>query len=160
MKRLILMRHAEAGWHINMDDHERPLSASGIRDAKKIGSWLKEKEYIPDEVISSTSVRTRETLSYLFLECPQIFEKSLYLADAEQMKSTLKTLLSETVILLAHNPGITELAYDLMNHEEKHENFMDFPAASTLVIDFKADRWSEVKSDSGIFVDFVMPLQL
>ena len=160
MKRLILMRHAEAGWHINMDDHERPLSASGIRDAKKIGSWLKEKEYVPDEVISSTSVRTRETLSHLFLECPQIFEKSLYLADAEQMKSTLKTLLSETVILLAHNPGITELAHDLMNHEEKHENFMDFPAASTLVIDFKANRWSEVKSDSGIFVDFVMPLQL
>ena len=160
MKRLILMRHAEAGWHINMDDHERPLSASGIRDAKKIGSWLKEKEYIPDEVISSTSVRTRETLSCLFLECPQIFEKSLYLADAEQMKSTLQTLLSETVILLAHNPGITELAHDLMNHEEKHENFMDFPAASTLVIDFKADRWSEVKSDSGIFVDFVMPLHL
>lgn len=160
MKRLILMRHAEAGWHINMDDHERPLSASGIRDAKKIGSWLKEKAYMPDEVISSTSVRTRETLSYLLLDCPQIFERSLYLADAEQMKSTLQTLLSETVILLAHNPGITELAYDLMNHEEKHENFMDFPAASTLVIDFKADRWSEVKSDSGIFVDFVMPLHL
>ncbi len=160
MKRLILMRHAEAGWHINTDDHERPLSASGIRDAKKIGSWLKEKAYMPDEVISSTSVRTRETLSYLFLDCPQIFERSLYLADADQMKSTLKTLLSETVILLAHNPGITELAYDLMNHEEKHENFMDFPAASTLVIDFKADRWSEVKSDSGIFVDFVMPLHL
>ena len=160
MKRLILMRHAEAGWHINMDDHERPLSAVGIRDAKRIGLWLKEKEYIPDEVISSTSTRTRETLSCLFLECPQIFERSLYLADAEQMKSTLKTLLSETVILLAHNPGITELAHDLMNHEEKHENFMDFPAASTLVIDFKADRWSEVKSDSGIFVDFVMPLQL
>ena len=160
MKRLILMRHAEAGWHINTDDHERPLSASGIRDAKKIGSWLKEKAYMPDEVISSTSVRTRETLSYLLLDCPQIFERSLYLADADQMKSTLKTLLSETVILLAHNPGITELAYDLMNHEEKHENFMDFPAASTLVIDFKADRWSEVKSDSGIFVDFVMPLQL
>ena len=160
MKRLILMRHAEAGWHINMDDHERPLSTVGIRDAKRIGLWLKEKEYIPDEVISSTSTRTRETLSCLFLECPQIFERSLYLADADQMKSTLQTLLSETVILLAHNPGITELAHDLMNHEEKHENFMDFPAASTLVIDFKADRWSEVKSDSGIFVDFVMPLQL
>ena len=160
MKRLILMRHAEAGWHINMDDHERPLSASGIRDAKKIGSWLKEKAYMPDEVISSTSVRTRETLSYLLLDCPQIFERSLYLADADQMKSTLQTLLSETVILLAHNPGITELAYDLINHEEKHENFMDFPAASTVVIDFKADRWSEVKSDSGIFVDFVMPLHL
>ena len=160
MKRLILMRHAEAGWHINMDDHERPLSASGIRDAKKIGSWLKEKEYIPDEVISSTSARTRETLSYLFLECPQIFKSSLYLADAYQMKSTLQTLLSETVILLAHNPGITELAHDLMNNEGKLENFMDFPAASTLVMDFNADQWSEIKSDSGLIVDFIIPLQL
>ena len=66
MKRLILMRHAEAGWHINMDDHQRPLSDSGIRDAKKIGSWLKEKAYIPDEVISSTSV----TVSYTHLTLP------------------------------------------------------------------------------------------
>ena len=57
MKRLILMRHAEAGWHINMDDHERPLSASGIRDAKKIGSWLKEKEYIPCLLYTSPSPR-------------------------------------------------------------------------------------------------------
>ena len=51
MKRLILMRHAEAGWHINMDDHERPLSASGIRDAKKIGSWS----------VSYTHLRAHET---------------------------------------------------------------------------------------------------
>jgi len=43
MKRLILMRHAEAGWHINMDDHERPLSASGIRDAKKNWFMVKRK---------------------------------------------------------------------------------------------------------------------
>ena len=99
-------------------------------------------------------------MSYLFLDCPQIFERSLYLADTDQMKSTLQTLLSETVILLAHNPGITELAYDLMTHGEKHESFMDFPAASTLVIDFKADQWSEIKSNSGLIVDFVMPQQL
>ena len=43
MKRLILMRHAEAGWHLNIDDHERPLSSLGIRDAEQVGSWLKEK---------------------------------------------------------------------------------------------------------------------
>ena len=160
MKRLILMRHAEAGWHINMDDHQRPLSDSGIRDAKKIGSWLKEKAYIPDEVISSTSVRTRETLGYFLEDCPQIFKRSLYLAEADQIKSTLQTLSLETVILLAHNPGISQLANDLMNNKEKHEHFIDFPAASTLIIDFKADRWSEIKSNSGLIVDFIMPQQL
>ncbi len=43
MKRLILMRHAEAGWHINMDDHERPLSANGISAAKKNWFMVKRK---------------------------------------------------------------------------------------------------------------------
>ena len=160
MKRLILMRHAEAGWHINIDDHERPLSNSGIRDAKKIGLWLKEKKYIPDEVISSTSTRTRETFSGLLLECVPTFKKSLYLADANHMKSMLQKLLSSTVILLGHNPGISELAYDLIQHDDKHAQFVEFPAASTLVIDFNIDRWSKMKSDSAKFVDFITPRQL
>jgi hypothetical protein len=47
-----------------------------------------------------------------------------------------------------------------MNHEERHEHFIDFPAASTLIIDFKADRWSEIKSNGGFMVDFIMPQQL
>ena len=160
MKRLILMRHAEAGWHMNIDDHERPLSTSGTRDAKKIGLWLKEKKYIPDEVISSTSTRTRETFSGLLLECVPTFKKSLYLADANHMKSMLQKLLSSTVILLGHNPGISELAYDLIQHDDKNAHFVDFPAASTLVIDFNIDRWSKMKSDSAKFVDFITPRQL
>jgi len=160
MKRLILMRHAEAGWHINIDDHERPLSTLGIRDAEKIGLWLKEKKYIPDEVISSTSIRTRETFNGLLLECAPTFEKSLYLADANQIKSILQNLLSNTVILLGHNPGISELAYELIHHNEMHPHFMDFPAGSTLVIDFNVDQWTQIKSDSGKFADFITPRQL
>ena len=160
MKRLILMRHAEAGWHINIDDHERPLSTMGIRDAEKIGLWLKEKKYIPDEVISSTSIRTRETFNGLLLECAPTFEKSLYLADANQIKSILQNLLSNTVILLGHNPGISELAYELIHHNVMHPHFMDFPAGSTLVIDFNVDQWTQIKSDSGKFADFITPRQL
>ena len=160
MKRLILMRHAEAGWHINIDDHERPLSTSGIRDAKKIGLWLKEKKYIPDEVILSTSTRTRETFNGLLLECVPTLEKSLYLADANHMKSMLQKLRSNTVILLGHNPGVSELAYELIQNDEKHAHFIDFPAASTLVIDFNVGHWSKIKSDSAKFVDFITPQQL
>ena len=160
MKRLILMRHAEAGWHINIDDHERPLSNSGIQDAKKIGLWLKEKNYTPDEVISSTSKRTRETFNGLLLECVPTFEKSLYLADANHMKSMLQKLLSNTVILLGHNPGISELAYELIQNDEKYAHLLDFPAASTLVIDFNVAQWSNIKSDSAKFVDFITPKKL
>ena len=160
MKRLILMRHAEAGWNINTDDHERPLTALGIRDAKRIGLWLKEKKYIPDEVILSTSTRTIETFNGLLLECVPTFKKSLYLADANHMRSILQKLLSNTVILLGHNPGISELAYEFIQYDEKYEHFIDFPTASTLVIDFNVDHWTKIKSDSAKFVDFITPRHL
>ena len=55
MKRLILMRHAKAGWHLNIDDHERPLSISGIRDAERGCLWLNMCIYFPDEILAATS---------------------------------------------------------------------------------------------------------
>ena len=108
----------------------------------------------------STSTRTRETYNGLLLECVPTFEKSLYLADANHMKSMLQKLLSNTVILLGHNPGISELAYELIQNDEKYAHFIDFPAASTLVIDFNVGQWSNIKSDSAKFVDFITPRQL
>ena len=157
MKRLILMRHAEAGWHLNIDDHERPLTSLGIRDAEQVCLWLKENKYIPDEVLSSTSTRTKETFYCLSLECVPNFKKSLYLAEANQMKSTLQTLLSNAVFLLGHNPGINELACDLLDHNEEHRNLVDFPPSTALIIDFEIDQWTELKSNCGKLIDFITP---
>jgi phosphohistidine phosphatase len=42
-------------------DHDRPLNKRGKRDAPKIGNLLKEKDLVPDLIISSTAVRAKRT---------------------------------------------------------------------------------------------------
>ena len=49
IKRLIIMRHAEADW--GMDDFDRPLTKRGHRQAADAGSWLKQKGYIPEQLM-------------------------------------------------------------------------------------------------------------
>ena len=59
---LILTRHAKSSWDAPVaSDHDRPLNKRGRKSAPAIGTWLKQNGWLPDEVISSTSARTRET---------------------------------------------------------------------------------------------------
>ena len=37
---LVLVRHAKSSWDYDVDDHERPLSARGRRDAEALGRLL------------------------------------------------------------------------------------------------------------------------
>src|ERR671921_212111 len=58
---LVLVRHAKSSWDLDVDDHERPLSGRGRRDAVAIGQELAKRGIRPDLVLCSTAVRTRET---------------------------------------------------------------------------------------------------
>jgi phosphohistidine phosphatase len=61
--RLHLLRHADAGdpakW--TQDDAERPLSPKGEAQAERLGSFLAERGFVTDAVISSPLVRARQT---------------------------------------------------------------------------------------------------
>uniref|UniRef100_UPI0035189862 SixA phosphatase family protein n=1 Tax=Nioella sp. TaxID=1912091 RepID=UPI0035189862 len=65
MKRLILMRHAKSDWSLGQPDAARPLNARGQRSAEAMGDWLREKGYLPDQILCSSAQRTRETLDLL-----------------------------------------------------------------------------------------------
>ena len=66
MKQLILMRHAKSSWESSaLIDHERPLNARGRHDAPVIGHYLWQKGVKPDLIISSDSLRTRQTVEHL-----------------------------------------------------------------------------------------------
>ena len=58
---LVLVRHGKSSWDLDVDDHERPLSARGRRDAEAIGRFLSERSLRPDLVYCSTATRTRQT---------------------------------------------------------------------------------------------------
>ena len=66
MRQLILLRHAHAeSATAGQDDIARPLSATGLAEARAAGDWLREHGLRPDRVLCSTAARTRETLAAL-----------------------------------------------------------------------------------------------
>jgi phosphohistidine phosphatase len=160
-RRLILMRHAKSSWGDPMlSDHARPLNGRGKRSAKALGAWLRENDYLPDQVLCSSSARTRETLDRLTITAPTKFLDSLYHASPHAMLSELTRAKGAAVLVLGHNPGIAAFAETIVSHPPNHPRFHDYPTCATLVADFDIDDWSELKQASGTPLAFVTPRDL
>ena len=65
MFELLLMRHAKSDWHSHTSDIDRPLNGRGRQDAAGMGAYLNQKGLVPDSLVISPSLRTRETASLL-----------------------------------------------------------------------------------------------
>ncbi len=174
MKRLYLFRHAKAEAQAEgKDDKTRSLTERGQRDAARMAVHMRRMKYLPDYVMCSSSVRTRETLEYwsvAIAENPKTqFSDALYLAEPETMLSLIRRApdTSKAMMVVAHNPGTEQIAVALL-HEElkaKERGYVDaieekFPTASLAVIDFDAANWKSLKLTSGRLVDFVRPIDL
>lgn len=159
-KRLILMRHAKSDWTHGLEDHERPLNERGWQAAKRIGSWLKLNDYIPDEVLCSTATRTRETLERLKLDVEATYSDALYLAEPAQLLNAVKSSKGQTVLVIAHNPGIAYFAEQMAATPPDHAKFATYPTCSTSVLDFDIEDWADVSAGSGQLVDFIVPRDL
>lgn len=115
---LILLRHAKS---VDPDpyptDLERPLSPRGRRDATAAGAWLRDQKLLPDLVLCSTALRTRETLEGLALAAsPVVFEPRLYLGPAHDTLDLLRDGAPDvsTLLVIGHNPTLSMLS-DLLD---------------------------------------------
>ena len=61
-RRLILIRHAKAADPEGVEDHGRPLSDRGRDAAAEIGRWMAENRLLPDEIVVSDAMRTRQQI--------------------------------------------------------------------------------------------------
>ncbi|PKP69414.1 MAG: phosphoglycerate mutase [Alphaproteobacteria bacterium HGW-Alphaproteobacteria-4] len=162
-RRLILTRHAKSAWDDPArSDHDRPLNARGQRAARELGDWLASRGYEPEEVLCSTSLRTRETwerVAAAVLEVrPQVrYEPELYQAAPETLLATLKSATAASVMVLAHNPGIADFARQLCAHPPLTPDFARYPTSATLVVDFQINSWADLKLGEGSVLDFFLP---
>ncbi len=112
MKRLIIMRHAKSSWDSGASsDHQRPLNARGRADAPAMARALRERGWVPEQVFSSDSQRTRETWAgvapTLGPDIPVQFTRELYHAGDSEIASFCEQLPEdvECALVLGHNPG-------------------------------------------------------
>ena len=160
-RRLILTRHAKSAWDDPaLSDHDRPLNDRGRRSARELGDWMASRGHEPEEVLCSSSQRTKETWAMVEgapLEVRPLLriEPGLYHASPDKMLTILRTARHPTVMMLGHNPGIAELAALLPARPPMDPDFRRYPTCATLVVDFQIDTWSQAEPGQGSVMDFV-----
>lgn len=163
--RLILTRHAKSSWDDpTMPDRDRPLNARGRGAAADLGAWLASRGYVPDEVLCSDALRTRQTWEGIAPALPGApavtLKPALYHAGPDVMLAVLRHATGRTVMMLGHNPGIAELAARIVARPPLHEGFAHYPTGATLVASFETDDWGQVGFGQGAVRDFIVPREI
>ncbi|WP_019631791.1 SixA phosphatase family protein [Actinomadura atramentaria] len=130
---LLVLRHAKAVDGDDMADAARPLAPRGRRDAAAAGEWLRARGLVPDAVLCSTAVRTRETLDGLALDADVAYEPLLYDNDVDVAARLVREAPenARTLLVVGHNPSMQQLVYDLAG-----EGPSAYPTCTLSVIDF------------------------
>lgn len=157
---LYLVRHAKSDWdNPKLPDIERPLNKRGKKDAPKMATIFKEKNIEPQLLISSPSVRTMATARFFCKELNYDYdnvavEKDIYLASLETLLGMVKNLDDklDSVMMFAHNPGITELVNILAE-----ENIANVPTCGITAISFRTNHWDKIDKSNSSLIFFEYP---
>ena len=174
MKRVFILRHAKAEpGSLSTPDRDRALHERGREAAAKMGTYIRQKNYRADAIKCSAAQRTRETCAIIrpFIgdTVPVEFREDLYLAEAEDMLKQICTLDDDigSVLIVAHNPGVAELALLLADaprdlaREALHRNMREkFSTCSFVVLEFDVALWAEISEGQGMLVDYKRPRDL
>ncbi|WGH78127.1 SixA phosphatase family protein [Jannaschia ovalis] len=132
--KLIFLRHAHAK-HGGVD-FDRPLKRAGHDEAARLGQWLRAQDHVPTRILCSAARRTRETAAALDLPAAEIaYRDDLYGATATKIDTLATPAPGETLMIVAHNPGICEAAHAALRRPPDHLRFAAFPPCACLVVD-------------------------
>lgn len=124
MKSLMLLRHAEAlPTTPALADLERTLSVHGEQQARRLGMWMGARGWTPQAILCSSAQRARQTAEAVAATAgwasPMTVLESLYNANADDMITVLREQASniDSLLLVAHAPGVAELASALTTRQ-------------------------------------------
>ncbi|RAZ31247.1 histidine phosphatase family protein [Microbacterium sp. SMR1] len=139
MTTLILARHAKSDWGSpSLDDHDRPLNDRGMRDAPAMAERLASTGVEVERILASTALRARTTAAafgaVLGLE-PELRDE-LYGASARVLLDAASGSGARSVLVVAHDPGMTVLAERLSNG-----GIGGMPTCAVATFTWRTDDW-------------------
>ena len=120
MSRIYILRHAKAASPVpGQKDFERPLTQAGKQAAELLGQWLAENGHVPDLIVCSPALRTRQTLEQIARhfrsDVPVNFEQALYSEEFEAYANAARSgSEARSVMIVGHNPTCEEFASALV----------------------------------------------
>lgn len=144
MRTLLLMRHAKSSWSdSSLSDFNRPLKRRGREAAPRMARRLVAEGLVPDLIVCSAAVRTRETVELLLPEFPSApvveFRDDLYMAPAEDYLEAIRGTADAVtrLMIVGHNPGLEDLVGDLSQSER-------FPTGAIAHLEFNGSHWTDL----------------
>lgn len=149
MKTLILMRHAKSSiGEKKQDDWDRQLNKRGRKNAVAMAKLLKEHDAVPQVILASAALRTRQTCDLMveelsfrgdihYLASLYTGEMDVYLAEVQSMPDSCTC-----VLVIGHNPMLEGFLQMLTGKVES------LPTASIAYLKAPVERWQELTFDT------------
>lgn len=158
---IIIFRHGKSDWDaIYNKDHDRPLSKRGINASKIMGIFLKDKDQIPDIVISSSALRAKDTAE-LAIKAGN-WNSSFYIDERIYGRSSdflleLAKLIDDrhkSICFVGHEPTCSSFISLSTFHSAR------FKTASMAKINFFSDSWSGIEFGRGTLEWLISPKEI
>jgi phosphohistidine phosphatase len=147
IKTLVIVRHAKSTWdYDSVDDMDRPLKESGIRNAYLVAETLKKKNVVFDAIYSSPANRAIHT-AVIFSRVLKISPKKIAIHDELYSESDssivqfIKSIPEEfsKVLIFGHNPTFTDLANRFLK-----QRISNLPTAGAVYLEMNCDSWNHI----------------
>ena len=166
MRRLMLLRHAKTERPAAGEpDRGRKLTERGRADAPVIGAYMVRHGLVPALALVSPATRAKQTwdlLAAAFAKAPKaVSEERIYNAEPGRLMGLIaETRDAPSLLVVGHNPGIQELAVQLIaagDVEARERVTEKLPTSGLVVIDLPIDDWSRLRPHAGRLERFVSP---
>ena len=160
MKTLILMRHASASSY-EQEDVLRSLSNKGVQEANDAAKFL--KNFNINKILCSSALRTVETFNIIQAELkvnlvdikPELYNTS----ETELLEHIISQRdIIDTLLVIAHNPSVTELTTLLTHNSNNHEYELkeSLVPSQVVVLRFFGSGWNDLHNNPvNIFSVFI-----
>jgi len=153
MKTIYVVRHARAhSKAVGLSDIERTLTDEGRGDARLIGRMLRNKNILPDLIISSAAKRAFETAYILademhYQRSAIDIRESLYDIEFEELLNILSEIddTYKSVMFVGHNPPMSTMSDYLTRY-----GVGNLAPGSVFCCEFQIDTWKAISKYGGI----------
>lgn len=167
-RQLMLLRHAKSSWDSGAErDFDRPLNKRGLRDAPRMGRWLKDKQLVPDHIISSPARRAVLSVNAVVKELGLtqdmvIFDDDLYLGDCQALLHALEKFpdASRCGLIAGHNPGLEDLLLYLCGHATPRTRDGKILVTAAIARIAMPDDWRNLSQGGCDLLELVRPKEI
>ncbi len=154
MKTLYIMRHTQKDEsNPEQYDYDVELTQKGLKDSQIIAQKLKDNSILPDLIVSSPAMRTRQTAEIVAKTLKYrkniMYNEVIYQAFVNEIVESITYTFDtvDSLLIIGHNPSLTALAITFTEFKE------EIKMGSIVKIEFDCNSWTTIDKNNAKFIE-------